>query len=153
MSEGEAAAAIPQPSEPAAGPRYRRSHPYRAFVIMTAPFLALPVVVFIPFVGLVVLLVVLPIEFGRIAGRRIARSDALWVAVPAAAAVATYEMALLISILQSIPGTVVEMDAYGALIVMGVYGLNLFFFSVGALSTAFDPHEPVAPEAAAASAP
>lgn len=153
MSDGEDAGGRPESPEAEEGPLYRRSHPYRAFVIMTAPFLALPIVVFIPFVGLVVLLVVLPIEFGRIGGRRLARSDALWVAVPAAAAVATYEMALLISVLQSIPGTVVELDAFGALITMGIYGLNLFFFSLGAISTAFNPQEPVVPEAAAASAP
>jgi len=134
-------------AEAAEGPLYRRSHPFRAFVIMTLPFLALPVVVFIPFVGWVVLFVLLPIEFGRIGGRRLARSDALWVAVPVAAAVSTYELSLVLTVLGSIPGSVVQLDALGLLLVAVIYGVNIFFFSVGTVSTAFDPHEPVPQEA------
>jgi hypothetical protein len=135
------------------GPLYRRSHPYRAFVIMTAPFLVLWLVVGIPFLGIPVLLVLLPVEFGRIGGRRLARGDALWVAIPAAFAVATFELALVIAVLQSIPGGIVEMDALGLLVSLAFFGLNAFFFSVGALSTAFDPHATVEPPPFAPAAP
>jgi hypothetical protein len=135
------------------GPLYRRSHPYRAFVIMTLPFLVLPLVVFVPFVGWVILFVLLPIEFGRIGGRRLARNDAVWVAVPSAAAVATYELSLILTVLGSIPGSVVQVDALGFVMMVVLYGTNMFFFSVGALSTAFDPHEPVAAEAAPQASP
>ena len=125
------------------GPLYRRSHPYRAFVIMTLPFLALPLFAFVPFVGWVILFVLLPIEFGRLGGKRLSRPDAVWVAVPSAAAVATYELALILTVLGSIPGSVVQVDALGFLVIAFLYGANVFFFSVGALSTAFDPHVPV----------
>ncbi|HKZ59666.1 MAG TPA: hypothetical protein VJ547_07450 [Candidatus Thermoplasmatota archaeon] len=135
------------------GPLYRRSHPYRAFVVMTAPFLVLWLVVGIPFLGLPVLLVLMPVEFGRIGGRRLARGDALWVAVPAALSVATFELALVILVLQSIPGNVVEIDALGLVVSLLFYGLNAFFFSVGALSTAFDPHAAVEPPAFSPTAP
>lgn len=135
------------------GPMYRRSHPYRAFVVMTLPFLVLPIVVFLPFVGFVLLLVLLPIEFGRLGGRRLARPDALWVAVPSAVAVATYEMSLILTVLKSIPGSSVQMDPYGFAVTVVIYGVNIFFFSVGALSTAFDPEEPVPSDAGAAAAP
>lgn len=127
------------------GPLYRRSHPYRAFVIMTAPFLVLWLVVGIPFLGIPILLVLLPVEFGRIGGRRLARGDALWVALPAAVAVATFELALVLAVLQSIPGGIVELDPLGLLVSLVFYGLNAFFFSVGARSTAFDPHVVVEP--------
>jgi len=135
------------------GPLYRRSHPYRAFLLMTAPFLALVGLVLVPFVGWVLLLVLLPIEFGRIGGRRLSRPDAVWVAVPTAAAVATYEIALMLSVLISIPGGNVQIDALGLVVILSVYGANMFFFSVGALSTAFDPEEPVESEAAPAASP
>lgn len=136
-----------------AGPLYRRSHPYRAFVIMTLPFLAFPAVVLVPFVGWVILVVLLPVEMGRIGGRRLARNDALWAAAPAGAAVATYELSLILVVLQSIQGVVVQIDALGALFTLALYGFNMFFFSVGALSTAFDPHEPVVVEAPEVSTP
>ena len=64
-------------------PLFRRSHPYHAFALMTLPFFVLVGIVALPFIGWVLLLVLLPIEFRRIGGRPIARSDALWVAVPA----------------------------------------------------------------------
>lgn len=134
------------------GPLYRRSHPYRAFVLMAVPFLVAPGVVLLPFVGWVLLFVLLPIEFGRIGGRRLARSDAVWVAVPTAAAVATYEVALMWSVLSSIPGGTVQVDALGFLVLLVIYGANIFFFSVGALSTAFNPDEPVESEPASAAA-
>ena len=140
-------------AQPHEGPLYRRSHPYRAFVIMTAPFLLLWLVVGIPFLGIPVLLVLLPVEFGRIGGRRLARGDALWVAIPAALAVATFELLLVIAVLQSIPGNVVELDPLGLLVSLLFYGLNAFFFSVGALSTAFDPHATVEPPSFSPSAP
>lgn len=128
------------------GPMYRRSHPYRAFVIMTLPFLVLPAVVFVPFVGWVLLFVLLPIEFGRIGGKRLARSDALWVSIPSSVAVATYELSLVLTVLGSIPGGSVQLDPLGFVLILIIYGTNAFFFSVGVLSTAFDPNEPVASE-------
>lgn len=127
-------------------PMYRRSHPYRALVIMTLPFLLLVGVIFLPFVGWGILFVLLPIEFGRIGGRRLARADALWVAVPSALAVGTYELLIAFAVLNSIPPGVAAVDTLGFVVMMGIYGLNIFFFSVGALSTAFDPHEPVSRE-------
>ncbi len=128
------------------GPMYRRSHPFRAFVIMTIPFLILPVVVFLPFVGWVLLFVLLPIEFGRIGGKRLARSDALWVSVPSSVAISTYELSLVLTVLGSIPGGSVQLDPLGLLLILVIYGTNAFFLSVGVLSTAFDPNEPVPSE-------
>jgi len=128
---------------PPAKPRYRRSHPVRAFIIMTAPFLGLILLVAVPLVGWVLVLVLLPIEMGRIGGRRIARGDAVWVAVPAALAVGTLELGVILAILGTIPGVVVALDFLGLLATATIYGLNAFFFSVGAISTAFDPNEPV----------
>jgi hypothetical protein len=124
-------------------PMYRRSHPYRALVIMTLPFLLLVAVVFIPFVGWGILFVLLPIEFGRLGGKRLARPDAVWVAVPAALAVGTYELIIAFAVLNSIPPGVASFDTLGLVATAVIYGTNIFFFCVGTLSTAFDPHEPV----------
>jgi hypothetical protein len=129
------------------GPLYRRSHPYRAFVIMTLPFVVLPLVVFLPFVGWVLLFVLAPIEFGRIGGKRLSRPDALWVAVPSSVVVSTYELSIVLTVLGSIPGGSVQIDALGLVVTLAIYGINAFFFSVGVLSTAFDPNEPVASDA------
>lgn len=128
-------------------PRYRKSHPFRAFLWMVVPMLAGPLIVFVPFLGWVLLLVLLPIEFGRIGGRRIARPDALWVAVPASFAVSAWELGLMVAILDIVPGFPVGLDLLGSLISITVLGFNGFFYSVGALSTSFDPREPVSPEA------
>jgi hypothetical protein len=126
-------------------PRFRRSHPVRAFVIMTLPFIVLIALAAIPLVGFVILLVLMPIEMGRIGGRRIARGDAVWVAMPAALVVGTLELAVILTILATIPGVTVVVDLLGLLVIALIYGCNGFFFSVGALSTAFDPKEAVDP--------
>jgi hypothetical protein len=131
------------------GPLYRRSHPYRAFVIMTLPFLILPAVIFLPFVGWVLLFILLPIELGRIGGKRLARPDALWVSIPCSVAVSTYELSLILTVLGSIPGGSVQLDPLGFLLTLMIYGTNGFFLSVGVLSTAFDPNEPVETESEA----
>ncbi len=141
--KGEAEGPQGQGAREDQAPMYRRSHPYRALVIMTVPFLLLVAVVFIPFVGWGILFVLLPIEFGRFGGKRIARADAIWVAVPAAVAVGTYELIIAFAVLNSIPPGVASFDALGLVATAVIYGTNVFFFSVGALSTAFDPHEPV----------
>lgn len=134
-------------------PHYRKSHPYRAFLWMVLPMLAGPLVVFVPFLGWVLLLVLLPIEFGRIGGRRIARPDALWVAVPASIAVSMWEIGLMVIILDVVPGFPVGLDLLGSLIAIVVLGFNGFFYSVGALSTSFDPLEPVPDEVVRAASP
>ena len=74
---------------------------------------------------------------------RIARSDALWVAVPAGLAVGTYELALTLTVLSQVPGITVTLDVLGTLVALLIYGCNIFFLSIGALSTSFDPNEPV----------
>jgi hypothetical protein len=134
-------------------PRYRRSHPYRAFAWMVVPMLAAPLVIFLPFLGWVLLLVLLPIEFGRIGGRRIARSDALWVAVPASALVSLYEIAIMVTVLDMAPGFPVRFDLLGTLIALIIFAFNGFFYSVGALSTSFNPSEPVASDGRPAPSP
>src|SRR5690349_11602754 len=111
-------------------PMYRRSHPYRALVIMTLPFLLLVGIVLIPFVGWGILFVLLPIEFGRLGGRRLARADAIWVAVPAALAVGTYELLIAFAVLNSIPPGVASFDTLGLVATAVIYGTNIFFFSV-----------------------
>lgn len=122
---------------------YRESRPYLAFALMTAPFVPLLAVILIPLVWPALLLVFLPIEFGRIGGRRLSRADALWVSIPAALTVATMELWLILTILSVIPGNVVAFDPLGVLATAVIYGANLFFFSVGALSTAWKPEEAV----------
>jgi len=151
-------ALAPAPAEAAAAgappeARYRRSHPWRAFAVMVLPMLAAPLVLFVPFLGWVLLLVLLPIEFGRIGGRRVARPDALWVAVPASAAVSLYEIGLVLVVLDTVPGFHVGLDLYGTLMALVAFGFNGFFYSVGALSTSFDPLEPVAAEARSPASP
>jgi hypothetical protein len=134
-------------------PRYRRSHPGRAFAWMVLPMLAAPLILFVPFLGWVLLLVLLPIEFGRIGGRRISRGDALWVAIPSSLAVSAWEIGLMVVVLGMVPGFDVRLDLLGSLIVLGVIALNGFFYSVGAMSTSFDSLEPVPPEAFSGAAP
>jgi len=124
-------------------PLFRRSHPYRAFALMTLPFLPLVAIVALPFIGWILLFILLPIEFGRIGGRRMASSDAVWVAVPAGLAVGTYELILTLTVLAQVPGITLGLDFFGTLVVLLIYGCNLFFFSIGALSTSFDPNEAV----------
>ncbi len=133
--------------------RYRRSHPGRAFAWMILPMLPAPLILFVPFLGWVLLLVLLPIEFGRIGGRRISRGDALWVAIPSSLAVSAWEIGLMLVALGMAPGFDVGLDVLGSLIVLGVVGLNGFFYSVGAMSTSFDSLEPVPPEALSGAAP
>jgi hypothetical protein len=108
---------------------------------MTSPFLALIAIVLVPFIGWIILFILLPIEFGRIGGRRLARSDALWVAVPAGLAVGTYEIALILTFISVVPGLTVSLDFLGVVFSLIIYGSNVFFFSIGALSTSFDPDE------------
>ncbi len=133
-------------------PRYRKSHPYQAFLWMVLPMLAAPAVILIPFLGWVLLLVLLPIEFGRVGGRRIGRPDALWVAVPASFVISMWELAIAVMILDQVPGFPVGLDLIGSLIAIGVFAFNGFFYSVGALSTSFDPAEPAPPEVLRAAA-
>lgn len=133
----------PSPAPTPPPPLFRRSHPYRAFVLMTLPFVPLIGIVLLPFIGWILLFVLLPIEFGRIGGRRMASSDAVWVAVPAGLAVGTYELALILTVLAQVPGLTVALDFLGSVAAITIYGCNMFFFSIGALSTSFDPNEVV----------
>jgi hypothetical protein len=110
---------------------------------MTLPFVPLIGIVLLPFIGWILLFVLLPIEFGRIGGRRMASSDAVWVAVPAGLAVGTYELALILTVLAQVPGLTVALDFLGSVAAITIYGCNMFFFSIGALSTSFDPNEVV----------
>ena len=128
-------------------PLYRRSRPFFAFAIMVLPFFALVGVVVIPFIGFVLLVVLLPVEFGRIGGRRLSRGDALWVAVPAGFAVASWELLLVYLALSVSPVLSFGIDLLGALFIAAAYGCNAFFFSIGALSTSFEASEPVPREA------
>lgn len=141
--EAEAVAGAHAPAEHPPAPFFRRSHPYRAFALMTLPFVPLIAIVLLPFIGWILLFVLLPIEFGRIGGRRMASSDALWVAVPAGLAVGTYELALILTLLAQVPGLTVALDFLGTVAALVIYGCNMFFFSIGALSTSFDPNEVV----------